>query len=54
MKKAFLALALVATVFVSCNKTNEAKTFGPEIDSTQVEIDSVQVDSVAVDTTAVK
>jgi len=48
MKKVFLALALVTTVLVSCNKTNEAKTFGPEIDSTAVAVDSVQVDSTMV------
>ena len=53
MKKVFLVLALVATVLVSCNKTNETKTFGPEIDSTTVVVDSVQIDSTSVDSVAV-
>ena len=54
MKKVFLVLALVATALVSCNKTNETKTFGPEIDSTAVVVDSVQVDSTSIDTTTIK
>ena len=46
MKKVFLALALVATVLVSCNKVNTAETYCA--DSTSVVVDSVQVDSTAV------
>lgn len=57
MKKVFLALALVATVLVSCKKAETTETCCA--DSTAVAVDSVQVDStsvdsVAVDTTAVK
>ena len=48
MKKVFLALAIVATVLVSCKKVES--TSNTEVtDST-----AVQVDSVAVDTAAVK
>ena len=43
MKKVFLALALVATVLVSCNKVNTAET--STVDSTAVVTDSVQVDT---------
>jgi hypothetical protein len=53
MKKVFLALAIVATVLVSCKKVET--TSNTEVtDSTAVQVDSVQVDSVAVDTAAVK
>jgi hypothetical protein len=46
MKKVFLALALVVTVLVSCNKVNTAET--STVDSTEVAVDSVQVDSTMV------
>ena len=39
MKKALLALALVATVMVSCNKTTS--TSETAVDSTAVQVDSV-------------
>jgi hypothetical protein len=41
MKKVFFALALVATVLVSCNKVTTT-------DSTVAVVDSVQVDSTVV------
>ena len=53
MKKVFLALAVVATVLVSCKKV-EATSNTEVADSTAVQVDSVQADSVAVDTAAVK
>jgi hypothetical protein len=46
MKKTVLALALVATLGVSCNKVNIAET--STVDSTAVAVDSVQVDSTLV------
>ena len=52
MKKVFLALAVVATVLVSCKKV-EAASNGEVADSTTVQVDSVQVDSVQVDTVSV-
>jgi hypothetical protein len=42
MKKVFFALALVATVLVSCNKVTTTA------DSTVAVVDSVQVDSTVV------
>lgn len=51
MKKVFLALALVATVLVSCKKAETEDTCCA--DSTAVAVDSVCVDSTAVDTVAV-
>ena len=53
MKKVFLALAIVATVLVSCKKV-EATSNTEVTDSTAVQVDSVQVDSVQVDSVAVK
>jgi hypothetical protein len=53
MKKVFLALALVATVLVSC-KHVDAPAALTKVDSTAVEVDSVTVDTTAVDTTEVK
>jgi hypothetical protein len=53
MKKVFLALAVVATVLVSCKKV-EAPARLTTVDSTTVKVDSVSVDSTAVDTTKVK
>lgn len=50
MKKVFLALAVVATVLVSCKKVETAEQTSTT-DSTAVQVDSVQVDSTAVDTT---
>ena len=46
MKKVFFALALVATVLVSCNKVTT--TVNSTTDSTVVVVDSVQVDSTVV------
>jgi len=50
MKKVFLALAVVATVLVSC-KHVDAPAKLTTTDSTAVQVDSVQVDSTVVDTT---
>jgi len=47
MKKVFLALAIVATVLVSCKKV-EATSNTEVTDSTAVQVDSVQVDSTTV------
>jgi hypothetical protein len=53
MKKVFLALAVVATVLVSCKKV-EAPARLTTADSTAVQVDSVKVDTTAVDTVKVK
>ena len=47
MKKMFLTFALVATVLVSCNRTNKNSS-KETLDSTTVEVDSTIIDTVSV------
>ena len=55
MKKVFLALAIIATVLVSCKQVNESMSDidTQTADSTAVCCDSVQVDTTTVDTVSV-
>ena len=52
MKKVFLALAIVATVLVSCKKV-EATSNTEVTDSTAVQVDSISVDSASLEVSEV-